>query len=88
MYPTKNAVVLFQELAHHLALVFEFLYYMQVFGGLLSAKPKESVEEPDSAPLVEGEKDGEKEGDVREHVVDILFSKGNISGLQKQVWLF
>ena len=56
-----------------------------MFGGLLSAKPEESIDETDSAPQTEaGDKDG-KEGDVREHMVDILFSKGNISGLQKQV---
>lgn len=58
---------------------------VQVFGGLLSAKPEESSDETDSASPVEGgDKDGGKEGDVREHVVDILFSKGNLSGLQKQ----
>ena len=56
-----------------------------MFGGLLSAKPEESIDETDSAPPAEGgEKDG-KEGDVREHMVGILFSKGNLSGLQKQV---
>ena len=51
----------------------------------MSAKPEESIDETDSAPPAEGgEKDG-KEGDVREHMVGILFSKGNLSGLQKQV---
>jgi hypothetical protein len=56
-----------------------------VFGGLLSAKPEESIDETDSVPPAEGgEKEG-KEGDVREHMVGILFSKGNLSGLQKQV---
>lgn len=54
-----------------------------MFGGLLSAKPEESIDETDSAPLVEGDKEG-KEGDVREHMVGILFSKENLSGLQKQ----
>lgn len=55
-----------------------------MFGGLLSAaKPEESIDETDSAPPAEGDKDG-KEGDVREHMVGILFSKGNLSGLQKQ----
>lgn len=61
------------------------IFPLQVFGGLLSAKPEESRDETDSAAPVEGgDKDGGKEGDVREHVVDILFSKGNLSGLQKQ----
>ena len=55
-----------------------------MFGGLLGAKPDESIDETDSAPPAEGDRDG-KEGEVREHVVDILFSKGNLSGLQKQV---
>ncbi len=50
----------------------------------MSAKPEESIDETDSTPQVEGDKDG-KEGDVREHMVGILFSKGNLSGLQKQV---
>ena len=54
-----------------------------MFGGLLSAKPEESIDETDSAPPADGDKEG-KEGDVREHMVDILFSKGNLSGLQKQ----
>ena len=56
-----------------------------MFGGLLGAKPEESTDETDSAAPVEGEKEGGKEGDVREHMVGILFSKGNLSGLQKQV---
>ena len=55
-----------------------------MFGGLLGAKPEESIDETDAAAPVEGEKEGGKEGDVREHMVDILFSKGNLSGLQKQ----
>ena len=59
---------------------------IQVFGGLLSAKPEESIDETDSAPPADGDKEG-KEGDVREHMVDILFSKGNLSGLQKQARL-
>ena len=57
-----------------------------MFGGLLSAKPEESIDETDSAPPANGLKEG-KEGDVLEHMVDILFSKGNLSGLPKQARL-
>lgn len=52
----------------------------------MSAKPEESTDETDSAPSVEsGDKESGKEGDVRDHMVGILFTKGNLSGLQKQV---
>ena len=52
----------------------------------MSAKPEVSRDETDSAPSVEvGDKDGGKEGGVREHMVGILFTKGFLSGLQKQV---
>ena len=56
----------------------------QVFGRLLSSQPEEDRDETDSAEPADGEKEG-KEDEVREHVVDILFSKGKLSGLQKQV---
>ena len=42
---------------------------------------EEGQDETDSGASPEGE----KEGEVREHVVDILFSKNKLSGLQKQV---
>ena len=56
---------------------------LQVFGGLLTALPSESSDDSGSGAPAEGE----KEGEVREHVVDILFSQGKLSGLQKQVLL-
>ena len=43
--------------------------------------PSEDQDEPDAGPSGEGE----KEEEVREHVVDILFSKNKLSSLQKQV---
>ena len=55
--------------------------HTQVFGGLLMLQPEEGREETDSGAPAEGE----KEDEVREHVVDILFSKNKLSSLQKQV---
>ena len=57
---------------------------IQVFGRLLSTQPEEDRDESDSPEASDGDKEG-KEDEVREHVVDILFSKGKISSLQKQV---
>ena len=54
---------------------------LQVFGGLLIKLGEDSEEETDSvAP-----KEGEKEGEVREHMADILLAKNKLSSLQKQV---
>ena len=58
--------------------------HTQVFGRLLSSLPEEDRDETDSAEPAEGDKEG-KEDEVRDHVVDILFSKGKLSNLQKQV---
>ena len=44
-------------------------------------QPEEGQEETDSGSPPEGE----KEEEVREHVVDIFFSKSKLSNLQKQV---
>ncbi len=51
---------------------------------MLSTQPEEDRDESDSPEATDGDKEG-KEDEVREHVVDILFSKGKISSLQKQV---
>jgi len=57
-----------------------------MFGGLLTAKTEVSIDETDGSSSTEvSDKDSGKEGDVREHMVGILFTKGNLSGLQKQV---
>ncbi len=56
----------------------------QVFGCLLSTPPNEDLDEGDSPEAGDVAKEG-KEDEVREHVVDILFSKGKISSIQKQV---
>ncbi len=52
-----------------------------MFGGLLTQVPEEGRDETDSGTPAEGE----KEEEVREHVVDIFFSKNKLSNLQKQV---
>lgn len=57
------------------------LLLLQVFGGLLTQQPGESVDETDSVSPEEGE----KEEEVREQMVDIFFGKSKLSGLQKQV---
>lgn len=51
------------------------IWCLQVFGGLLTQRPEEEVDS--------GE--GEKEDEVREHMMDILFTKNKLSSLQKQV---
>ena len=61
--------------------IFSVNSHLQVFGGLLMSPAEEGQDETDSGASPEGE----KEGEVREHVVDILFSKNKLSGLQKQV---
>ena len=54
-----------------------------MFGGLLPKKQleDEGIDETDSGPL----KEGEKEEEVREHMADILLAKNKLSSLQKQV---
>lgn len=60
------------------------LHQSQVFGRLLSTVPNEDLDETDSPDAGDADKEG-KEDEVREHVVDILFNKGKISSIQKQV---
>ena len=57
-----------------------------MFGSLLPTKPPEGeeddIEETDTpAPS----KEGEKEGEARDYMADILLAKNKLSNLQKQV---
>lgn len=55
----------------------------------MCAKPEVSIDETDAAaPAEAGDKEAGKEGGVRDRMVGILFTKGNLSGLQKQVRIF
>lgn len=57
-----------------------------MFGSLLPAKEGEEDSEETDGPAAG--KEGEKEGEVRESMADILLAKNNLSSLQKQVHIF
>ena len=56
-----------------------------MFGSLLPTKPSEGEEDIEETDAPSPSKEGEKEGEVREYMADILLAKNNLSSLQKQV---
>lgn len=58
---------------------------VQVFGSLLPMKPLEEEEDVEETDAPAPSKEGEKEGEVRDSMADILLAKNKLSSLQKQV---
>ena len=56
-----------------------------MFGSLLPTKPPEGEEDIEETDAPAPGKEGEKEGEVRESMADILLAKNKLSSLQKQV---
>ena len=80
-YTNKNLTLSQGFVVCILSVILSKFLTCQVFGGLLMSPAEEGEDETDAGASPEGE----KEGEVREHAVDILFSKDKLSGLQKQV---
>ena len=57
----------------------------KVFGSLLPTKPPEEEEDSEETDAPAPSKEGEKEGEVRDYMADILLAKNKLSSLQKQV---
>ena len=56
-----------------------------MFGSLLPTKPQEGEEDIEETDSAAPTKDGEKEGEARDYMADILLAKNKLSSLQKQV---
>lgn len=57
-----------------------YYYVLQVFGKLIQGEKQQQTEPPDRV-----NEDVEDSNDLREHMVGILFSRSNLTHLQKQV---
>ena len=56
-----------------------------MFGSLLPTKPQEGEEDIEETDSAAPTKDGDKEGEARDYMADILLAKNKLSSLQKQV---
>lgn len=56
-----------------------------MFGSLLPMKSSEGEEDIEETDAPVPSKEGEKEGEARDYMADILLAKNNLSSLQKQV---